>query len=114
LPARQPARKEFIAELKAKYDSAGDFAEAGDRPCVIGEFKRGLAEASSEAERASSFFEYLRSVAADPRFVGAHRFQYIDSPSPAESSATDTPYPKMVAAARGELTSIYERRHFSK
>ncbi|BCM90819.1 hypothetical protein IAD21_02681 [Abditibacteriota bacterium] len=99
------------------------------KPILIGEFHMGaldrgmfhpgLVKAKDQNERAQMFADYLQSVAKRPNFVGAHWFQYTDEaltgrPLDGENynigfvSATDTPYPEMVAAAREANAHIYE------
>jgi hypothetical protein len=45
-----------------------------------GLFWEGLVGAGRESERGPAYSRYLRTVADNPDFVGAHWFQYIDKP----------------------------------
>ena len=101
------------------------------KPCIIGEFHcgaldrglfhPGLVSTASQAERAQTFTNYVRSVVDNPAFVGAHWFQYLDEPLTGRTldgenynigfvTVTDTPYPEMVQAARSVLGEAYARR----
>lgn len=102
-----------------------------DMPSIIGEFHMGATDsglfnpgavhAASQADRAAMFTEYLHSVIDNPYFVGAHWFQYIDSPLTGRAydgenynigfvSVTDTPYKELVAAAKAVNSTLYPRR----
>lgn len=102
-----------------------------DMPSIIGEFHfgaldtgmfhPGLIMASDQADRAEKFKAYMHSVIDNPYFVGAHWFQYIDSPITGRAydgenynvgfvSVADVPYPEMVEAARELNTELYTRR----
>ena len=65
----------------------------------------------SESERGPAYARYLRAVADNPDFVGAHWFQYIDEPLTGRTldgenghvgfvTVADLPYRDLVAAAR--------------
>ena len=67
---------------------------------------------------------YMDSLLAHPNFVGAHWFQYIDSPISGRAfdgenynvgfvSVTDIPYPEMVAAIRDHMSTVYPERYES-
>lgn len=102
-----------------------------DKPCLIGEFHfgaldrgmfhTGLVAARDQDERAAMYRDYLRSVLEHPAFIGAHWFQYVDEPLTGRTldgenynigftTATDTPYPEMVDAARAIHREMYEIR----
>ncbi|WP_370980921.1 beta-galactosidase [Agaribacterium sp. ZY112] len=108
------------------------FLEKLDRPSIIGEFHFGSLEsgmfhpgvtlAASNADRARAYSEYMHSVIDNPYMVGAHWFQYIDSPITGRAydgenynvgfvSVTDTPYKDMVDAAKAVHTNMYKRRY---
>ncbi len=113
-------------------DNMWTFLEEIDLPTVIGEWHigsagdtglnhPGLVMAVSQADRARMYKEYLASVTSHPNFVGAHWFQYIDSPLTGRTfdgepynvgfvSNTDIPYPEMVAAAREVNSELYPKR----
>ena len=103
-----------------------------DLPAIIGEwhigatsdtglFHPGLIYAANQADRAAMWRVYMDSVLAHPNFIGAHWFQYVDSPITGRAfdgenynvgfvSTTDIPYPEMVAAAKSFHASMYPRR----
>ncbi|MCF2950271.1 beta-galactosidase [Paraglaciecola aquimarina] len=107
------------------------FLEELDMPSIIGEFhigatdtglfNPGLVHAEDQADRGRMYQDYMHSVIDNPYFVGAHWFQYIDSPLTGRAydgenynvgfvSVTDTPYTEMVEAAKKLNTSIYPRK----
>jgi len=92
-----------------------------DKPALIGEFHfgsvdrglfwEGLIGVGRESERGPAYARYLRAVAANPDFVGAHWFQYLDEPLTGRTfdgenahigfvTVADLPYVDLVAAAR--------------
>ena len=103
-----------------------------DLPVVVGEwhigatretglFHPGLVMADDQADRASMYRAYMDSLLEHPNFVGAHWFQYIDSPITGRAydgenynvgfvSVTDIPYPEMVAAIKDFNSTVYPRR----
>lgn len=100
-----------------------------DLPSIIGEFHigatsdtglyhHGLVQASDQQDRAKMYTAYMDSVIAHPNMVGAHWFQYVDSPLTGRAfdgesynvgfvSVTDIPYPEMVDAARQFNRKLY-------
>ncbi|MFC3121163.1 beta-galactosidase [Agaribacter flavus] len=117
--------KEGITQHKWK------FLEDLDMPTVIGEFHMGtsasgffhpgLIHATDQQDRARMYKDYMYSVLDNNYFVGAHWFQYLDSPISGRSwdgenynvgfvSVTDIPYNAMVKAARELHSEMYERR----
>ena len=108
------------------------FLEDVDMPSIIGEFHMGatsdsgmfhpgLIHAADQADRARMFKEYVQGVVDNPYFVGAHWFQYTDSPLTGRAhdgenynigfvSNTDIPYPEMVEAAKELNRDLYPRR----
>lgn len=101
-------------------DALGQLADL-DKPAIIGEFHmgsldngsfaEGLITATSQAQRAEMMVNYLETVNDNPQFVGAHWFQYIDSPIVGRAwdgenynvgfvTVTDTPYTEMTDAIR--------------
>jgi hypothetical protein len=102
-----------------------------DRPALIGEFHfgaldrgmfhTGLQSTASQEERAAAMLRYLRSVADQGNFVGAHWFQLTDQaitgrPQDGENynigflNVVDAPYAQMVAAAQEFHREVYRRR----
>ena len=69
--------------------SGQKFHELG-KPALIGEFHfgsvdrglfwEGLVGVGRESERGPAYARYVRGVADNPDFVGAHWFQYLDEP----------------------------------
>ncbi|QBG45884.1 agarase [Verrucomicrobia bacterium S94] len=108
------------------------FLEEVDRPTVIGEFHMGagdsgffnpgLIHAADQQDRGRMWKAYMESVRDNPYFVGAHWFQYIDSPITGRAhdgenynigfvSVTDIPYPHLVKAAKEFHCTLYETRY---
>lgn len=103
-----------------------------DKPVVIGEFHigaisdtglfhPGLVSAVDQADRASGYIDYMETVTTNPYLVGAHWFQYVDSPLTGRAfdgenynvgfvSNTDIPYPEMIKAARTVNRDLYTKR----
>ncbi|WP_016957859.1 hypothetical protein [Catenovulum agarivorans] len=103
-----------------------------DLPVAIGEFHigsttdtgvfhAGLVQAHDHKDRAKMYLDYITSVAAHPNMVGAHWFQYIDSPLTGRAfdgepynvgfvAGTDIPYPEMVDAIKSFMSTVYEKR----
>ncbi|MGM8228651.1 beta-galactosidase [Cellvibrio sp. ARAG 10.3] len=107
------------------------FLEELDKPSIIGEFHvgttesglfhPGLVHAGNQQDRAKMYKEYMQTVVDNPYFIGAHWFQYMDSPVTGRSydgenynvgfvTVTDTPYEPMVKAAKELHSEMYERR----
>ncbi len=108
-----------------------EFLSEFDKPTIIGEFHvgaldsglfhPGLIHASNQQDRAKMYTDYMRSVFDNPYFIGAHWFQYIDSPITGRAydgenynvgfiTVTDRPYTEMVEAAKTVNNEMYERR----
>ncbi|WP_096086357.1 beta-galactosidase [Agaribacterium haliotis] len=106
------------------------FLEELDMPTIIGEFHvgsisnghfhPGLVHAMDQQERAEMYKDYMNTIFDSPYFVGAHWFQYIDSPITGRAfdgenynvgfvSVTDTPYPTLVEAAKELHSDMYQR-----
>lgn len=107
------------------------FLEKLDMPSVVGEFHMGapdagfanpgLVLASDQTDRARLYSNYMATVVDNPYFVGAHWFQYIDSPLSGRAydgenynvgfvGVTDMPYAPMIDAVKKFNASIYKRR----
>ena len=97
------------------------------KPALIGEFHfgsvdrglfwEGLAGVGSESERGPAYARYLRAVADNPDFVGAHWFKYLDEPLTGRTldgenahigfvTVADVPYEGLVDAARAANLAI--------
>ncbi|MCC6443063.1 MAG: beta-galactosidase [Armatimonadetes bacterium] len=108
-----------------------EFTKALNKPCIIGEFHfgaldrgmlhTGLVSTASQEARAAMYKDYIRTVVDHPSFVGCHWFQYVDESLTGRVwdgenynigfvTATDTPYPEMVAAAQEVHGEAYKRR----
>ncbi|QHJ09982.1 hypothetical protein FX988_00191 [Paraglaciecola mesophila] len=114
----QPSQWGFIKDL--------------DLPSIIGEFHigtntdsglyhPGLVAAADQEDRAKMYQQYMQSVVDHPNMVGAHWFQYVDSPLTGRAfdgenynvgfvSVTDIPYPQLVDAAREFNRTLYPKR----
>lgn len=107
------------------------FLEAMDRPSIIGEFHMGTLEsglfhpglihAADQQDRAKMYKKYMETVIDNPYFVGAHWFQYLDSPTSGRAHdgenynvgfvrITDVPYEPMVETAKAINSQMYVRR----
>ena len=112
-------------------DHAWTFLDDIDMPSIIGEFHvgasdsglfhPGLIHAANQEDRARMYKEYMESVIDNPYFVGAHWFQYVDSPITGRAydgenynvgfvSVADVPYERMVQAAKELHRDMYLRR----
>lgn len=107
------------------------FADAGDRPVMVGEFHfgaldrglfhGGLVPVKNQAERASAYENYVFDCLKHPQIVGCHWFQYVDEPAVGRVldgenyqigfvDVVDQPYPELVAASRKVGASLYQTR----
>ena len=112
-------------------DDFWDFLAALDKPSIIGEFHNGaldsgllnpgLIHTQSQHERGVKYQQYMKSVIDNPYFVGAHWFQYIDSPLTGRAydgenynvgfvNVADIPYQPLVNAAKEVNQQLYQRR----
>ena len=82
-----------------------------------GLFWEGLVGVGAESERGPAYARYLRAVADNPDFVGAHWFQYLDEPLTGRTldgenahigfvTVADVPYEGLVDAARAANLAI--------
>jgi len=99
------------------------------KPALIGEFHfgstdrglfwEGLVGAGAESERGPAYARYLRAVADNPDFIGAHWFQYVDEPLTGRTldgenghigfvNVADLPYDGLAAAARDANQAVLE------
>ncbi|MFC3155493.1 beta-galactosidase [Gilvimarinus japonicus] len=107
------------------------FLDQLDKPAIIGEFhigatdsglfNPGLVHAQSQQDRATMYTAYMNSVIDNPYFVGAHWFQYLDSPVSGRAydgenynvgfvTVADRPYTPLVNAARTVNSELYPKR----
>jgi len=84
-----------------------------------GMFSGGLVPVADQSTRAASYDAYVRSLYANPLFIGAHWFQYRDEPITGRQSdgedyniglvtVTDTPYPELTSAMRTSNSLAYD------
>ncbi len=113
------------------HPTAWSFLEELDMPSIIGEFHMGapdtgmfnpaLVMGEDQTDRARLYSIFMNSVLENPYLVGAHWFQYLDSPITGRAydgenynigfvSVTDVPYAPMVEAAKEFNSSIYSKR----
>jgi Beta-galactosidase len=100
------------------------------KPALIGEFHFGSADrglfwegivgVGKESERGPAYGRYLRAVAENPDFVGAHWFAYMDEPLTGRTldgenahigfvTVADLPYQDFVATARDANLAILDQ-----
>ena len=81
----------------------------------------GLVHAQSQQDRADMYTEYMQSVLKNNYFVGAHWFQYTDSPLTGRAydgenynvglvDICDNPYDELVDKIRETTYAMYEYR----
>ena len=113
------------------HPEAWKFLEELDMPSIIGEFHMGapdtgmfnpaLVMGEDQTDRARLYSIFMNSVAENPYLVGAHWFQYLDSPITGRAydgenynigfvSVADIPYAPMVDAAKRFNQSVYQKR----
>lgn len=106
-----------------------------DMPAMVGEFhfgsldsglfSLGIVAANDQEDRGAKFNTYMSSVLGHPNFVGAHWFQYTDSPVTGRAwdgenynvgfvQVTDVPYLPLVNAAKAFNENLYKARLNSK
>lgn len=136
-PEVRRAAKQYIDVFSYNYykEAIGErywkFLEEIDRPSIIGEFHMGsmdaglfhpgLVHATDQRDRARMYKAYMQRIIDNPYFVGAHWFQYLDSPLTGRAHDgenynvgfvrnTDVPYEEMVQAAKEVNQTLYPRR----
>ncbi|WAJ72190.1 beta-galactosidase [Catenovulum adriaticum] len=136
-PEVRKAAAKYVDVMSYNYYREGidqpywDILESLDMPSIIGEFHNGamdsglfnpgLIHAEDQADRGKKYQEYMYSVIDNPYFVGAHWFQYIDSPLTGRAydgenynvgfvNVADIPYQPLVDAAKEVNKNIYTRR----
>ncbi|MBC7004364.1 beta-galactosidase [Photobacterium sp. BZF1] len=102
-----------------------------DKPSMIGEFHfgatdtglfhGGIVNVANQSERAKMYQHYMDSVVSNPYFVGAHWFQYLDSPASGRAwdgenynigfvTVADEPYVELIEAAKQFNAELYHKR----
>ncbi len=115
----QPHRWEFLDEIDLPAID-GEWHIGSTRE--TGLFHPGLVSADGQADRAAMYKAYLESVLAQDTMVGAHFFQYVDSPITGRAfdgenynvgfvGVTDIPYPEMVEAVKEVNAELYPGRY---
>lgn len=131
------AAKKHVDVMSYNYYKEGigtkgwEFLAEMDMPSVIGEFHMGatdtglfnpgLVHAADQKDRGRMWAEYMKSAATNPHIVGAHWFQYIDSPLTGRAhdgenynvgwvTIADVPYADMVKAAKAFHSDLYTMR----
>ena len=115
-----------------RYAPYEDLPEgSADKPIIIGEFHFGaldtgmfhysLLPADDQTERAKLYRDYHEATLRNPRYVGAHWFQWWDQVLTARCdgenfqcgflSITDTPYRELVEASRDVARRMYGLRY---
>jgi len=111
------------------------YAEQMGKPLLVGEFHFGALDrgmfsggmrlVKNQSDRAAHYSETVKAFLSEPAFVGCHWFQYNDEPTtgrPGDGenfnigfvSATDTPYPELIDAARATNAHMYQIHAVSK
>lgn len=136
-PEGVSAAKDYVDVMSYNYyregmhDAIWDFLSDIDMPSIIGEYHfgatdtglyhPGLIHSADQRDRARMYKNYMTSVIDNPYMVGAHWFQYTDSPVTGRAydgenynvgfvTNADVPYYEMVEAAREINTELYPRR----
>lgn len=131
------AAKKYVDVMSYNYyregmhDSTWDILPQIDMPSIIGEYHfgamdtglyhPGLIHSSDQKDRARGYQAYMRKVIDNPYMVGAHWFQYTDSPVTGRAydgenynvgfvTNADVPYKEMVEAAREINQELYPRK----
>jgi len=121
----------YVRSIADDPDEWARFHRLG-KPALIGEFHfgsvdrgvfwDGLVGVGRESERGPAYARYLRSVADNPDFVGAHWFQYSDQPLTGRTldgesahvgfvTVADLTYQDFAVAAREANLAVLDRLH---
>lgn len=113
-------------------DGRWDILKEVDRPALVGEFMFGASDrghfhpgivvAADQKDRGVKYGQYLQTVLDNPYFVGAHYFQYMDSPITGRAldgenynngvvDVTDRPYYEQLEGIMKAQSEIYTRRY---
>jgi hypothetical protein len=119
----------YVRSIADDPDEWARFHRLG-KPALIGEFHFGSADrglfwegivgAGKENERGPAYARYLRAVAENPDFVGAHWFAYMDEPLTGRTldgenahigfvTVADLPYQDFVATARDANLAVLDQ-----
>ncbi|NIJ44859.1 agarase [Wenyingzhuangia heitensis] len=139
-PEVREAAKKYIDVFSVNFyretlgKNSWNFLAKLDKPSIIGEFHFGATDtgffhpgivyAADQKDRGRMWKKYNEDVLENPYFVGAHWFQYIDSPITGRAhdgenynvgfvTNTDVPYPDMVKAAKEFHRTMYQKRYGS-
>jgi agarase len=136
-PEAHLAAKKYADVISYNYYREGldtsewSFLADLDMPSIIGEFHMGstdigvphpgIVHAEDQKDRGRMWQDYMKTVIDNPYMVGAHWFQYIDSPITGRAhdgenynvgfvSTTDIPYVELVEASKDLHQTLYQRR----
>lgn len=136
-PEGVSAAKDYVDVMSYNYyregmhDSTWSILPDIDMPSIIGEYHfgatdtglyhPGLIHSADQQDRARMYKDYMAKVIDNPYMVGAHWFQYTDSPVTGRAydgenynvgfvTNADVPYYEMVNAAREVNAKLYPRR----
>ncbi|WP_017446627.1 hypothetical protein [Gayadomonas joobiniege] len=136
-PEVREAAKKHVDVMSFNYYREGldkmtwGYLEGLDMPTIIGEFhigstdsgnpNPGIIHAPNQKERAVMYKNYMETARDNPYIVGAHWFQYIDSPITGRAhdgenynvgfvTTTDIPYPHLINAAKDFHSDLYKKR----
>lgn len=136
-PEVREAAKKHVDVMSFNYYREGldkqtwGYLEGLDMPTIIGEFhigstdtgqpNPGIIHAPTQKERAVMYTNYMETARDNPYIVGAHWFQYIDSPITGRAhdgenynvgfvTNTDIPYPHLIKAAKAFHSDLYQKR----
>ncbi|XPF95772.1 agarase [Colwellia sp. RE-S-Sl-9] len=137
-PEALKAAKKYADVVSYNYYREGldemtwSFLKELDAPVIIGEYhigstdvghpNPGIIHAPNQKVRADMYRDYMNTAIDNPYVIGAHWFQYIDSPLTGRAhdgenynvgfvTTTDIPFPYMVSAAKDIHTKLYRRRY---
>jgi agarase len=136
-PEGVKAAKKYVDVMSYNYYREGmheanwGFLPEIDMPSIIGEYHfgasdtglyhPGLIHSADQKDRANGYKAYMRKVIDNPYMVGAHWFQYTDSPVTGRAydgenynvgfvTNADVPYTEMVEAAQEVNQELYLRK----
>ncbi len=121
----------YANDLKGKKAHWYKLLPELDKPSVIGEFHfgatdtglfhGGIVSVANQKERGERYKHYMQSMVDNPYMVGAHWFQYLDSPATGRAwdgenynigfiTIADEPYVELIKAAKAFNRELYPNR----